>query len=56
MLAEIAKGEVDLADVLFLIAVILFVIAAVMRFAARAWDSALVATGLAAAAFGWLLL
>ena len=35
----------------FLIALILFAIAAVMRFAARAWDSALVAAGLVAYTF-----
>jgi hypothetical protein len=56
MLAEIESGNLDLADVAFLIAVVVFVVAAVLRFLARTFDSALVASGLALATFGWLVL
>ena len=56
MVADIASGEVDAADVLFLVAVILFAIAAVLRAMARSVDSAIVAAGLTAVALGWLLL
>jgi hypothetical protein len=56
VLAEIVSGERDWADVLFLIAVILFAVAAVIRFQAKAFDSALIALALGLVAFGWLLL
>lgn len=56
LLAEIAKGERDAADIFFLIAVIVFAIAAIWHFVLRAFDTALIATGLTAVALGWLLL
>ena len=56
IIADIASGEVDWADVLFLVAFILFVIVTVMRVMARAFDGALVAAGLACLALAWLLL
>jgi len=51
MLAAIVTGKADLADVLFLVAVLLFAIVAVVRFAARSVDGGLLAL---AAAFGFL--
>jgi len=56
MLADIASGEVDTADVLFLIAFILFVIATVMAAMAKAVDSVIVRAGFACVALAWLLL
>lgn len=56
MLADIASGEVDTADVLFLIAFILFVIATVMAAMAKAVDSVIVRAGFACIALAWLLL
>ncbi len=43
-------------ELLFLIAVILFAVAAVLRVMARAVDGALVAVGLGCVALGWLIL
>jgi len=56
MIADIASGEVDIADVLFLVAFILFVIAAVMAAMARSIDSVIVRAGFACLALGWLVL
>lgn len=56
MIADIASGETDIADILFLIAVILFAIGAVLAFQAKALWAALVACGLTATALAWLLL
>ena len=59
MLADIASGEVDTADVFFLIAVILFVVYAVTGFVA-AFDgrvqTLLLGVGLACTAFALLVL
>jgi len=56
MLADIASGEVDTADVLFLIAFILFVISAVMAAMARSIDQVILRAGFACVALAWLLL
>lgn len=56
LLATIIDGEADFADLCFLIAVILFAVVAVLRFTAKALDGALVATGAAVFALGWLVL
>ncbi len=56
LLADIAHGERNWADIMFLIALIVFAIAFVLRVMARAVDAALIALGLTAVAFGWLLL
>lgn len=53
MFATIVSGEVDLADLFFLVAVILFVIAAVINIVGGAVEAALVPAGLA---FGFLAL
>ena len=55
-LAQIIDGKLDLADILFLIAAIVFGVAAVIRFQARALDSALVATALCLVSIAWLVL
>jgi hypothetical protein len=56
MLSTIIDGEADLADVLFLIAFVLFVITAVTRAMARNIDGLLISAGAAAIALAWLCL
>ena len=58
MLADIISGEVDFADIMFLIAAIVFVIAAVLAWTKRPdpTSGALVPIGLALLAVGWLVL
>ena len=56
MLATIMSGEVDLADVLFLIAFVVFAVAFVLRVMVKNVDGALVAAGLALVSFAWLAL
>lgn len=51
MFATIVAGKVDAADIFFLIAVILFAVVAVVRFAAHSVDGGLAAL---AGAFGFL--
>jgi hypothetical protein len=52
----IFSGNFNLADIAFLVALILFVIAFVVRLQARAIDAAIVAAGLACVSLGWLVL
>ena len=56
MIATIIDGEADLADVLFLIAFVLFVIVAIFHLMRRAFEGALLAFGFAAIALAWLVL
>jgi len=56
VLATIVKGEVDWADVLLLIAVIVFAIATVASIARSAVEAALVPAGLTALALAFLVL
>lgn len=56
ILADIESGNTDLADILFLVAVVLFVIGAVLAFQAKAVWATLVAAGLAATALALLVL
>ena len=61
MLADISHGHVDAADWLFLIAAIVFVIAAIINWlggvlATRVNPATLTCVGLALVAFAWLLL
>ena len=56
MLADLVHGKLDLADVLFLIAAVIFGVAAVIRFQAKAFDAALVAAALCLVSIGWLVL
>lgn len=54
MYAALVEGK-D-ADLWFLVAVILFIVAAVISITDRAWTFALVSAGLAFVALGWLVL
>ena len=58
MIADIASGEVDTADVFFLIAVIVFVIAVIISFVPNLvrYYSPAIGAGLAFVALGWLVL
>ncbi|MDF2732995.1 MAG: hypothetical protein K0S92_1629 [Desertimonas sp.] len=56
MIADIESGNVDLADILFLIAVVLFLVAGFMAFQAKALWATVVAVGLACVSLGWLVL
>lgn len=57
MIADIAHNHPDLADVLFLIAAILFVLdIAARRWAREAWVLPLQSAGLACLAVAWLVL
>ena len=52
----LVEGELEWADILFLVALILFAVAAFFRLSARAVDGALMALGAMAVATGLLLL
>lgn len=54
MLSALVEGK-D-ADLWFLVAVILFIVAAVICITDKAWTIALVSAGLAFVALGWLVL
>jgi hypothetical protein len=56
MIATVSEGHADLADVLFLVAFILFVIVCVMRVLAHGVDGAIIAAGFAVLALAWLVL
>ena len=57
MYAQIISGEADSADVLFLVAVCLFVVAGVVRFTRHAEHAlTFIAFGLAAVALAYLVL
>lgn len=57
ILADIESGNTDLADILFLVAVVLFVIGAVLAWTqAKAVWATLVSAGLASVSLGWLVL
>jgi len=60
MIADIANSHVDLADVLFLIAAIVFAVAAIAAYVRQAvprdWVPSLVPVGLCLVAVAWLVL
>lgn len=56
MVGDIASGNTGFADVMFLVALIVFLLGAVMAFQAKALYAAVVAVGLAAVSLGWLVL
>jgi hypothetical protein len=56
VLADIESGNTDLADILFLVAVVLFVVGGVVAFQTKAIWATLVAAGLACTALAWLVL
>lgn len=56
MLADIANGNTALADVMFLVALIVFVLAGFVAYGAKALWASVVCIGFAAMALGWLVL
>ena len=56
MLADIAHGKTGAADIFFLVAVILFVVAGAVAYQAKALWSAVLCLGLASTALALLLL
>ncbi len=56
ILADIASGETDWADIFFLIALILFVIGAAVAFQVKTFYATVIAAGLAFVSLGWLVL
>jgi hypothetical protein len=56
VLADLVHGEVDWADVLFLVAAIIFFIVFVIRLQARSIDGMLIAAGFVILSVAWLLL
>jgi len=52
----IFSGKLDLADLFFLIAVILFGIGAVIAYSVKTFYATLIAAGLCFVALGWLVL
>lgn len=55
-LAAISSGHVDLADAMFLVALIIFVVATVLCVLRQALEAALIPAGLACLALAWLVL
>lgn len=56
VLADIASGKTDWADIFFLIAVIFFAVAAIIAFQVKTFYAVLISGGLLCAALGLLLL
>lgn len=56
MIADIASGETDWADIFFLIAVILFVVAAAVAYGVKTLWATAVAAGLVFVSLGLLVL
>lgn len=56
MIADIASGHTAGADVLFLVAAVLFAVSAVLAWSSRALWPVLTAAGLACLAVAWLIL
>lgn len=52
----IASGNFNLADICFLVALIVFLVGAFLAYGAKALWATLVAIGLAAVSLGWFLL
>jgi len=56
MLADISSGNTGFADVMFLVALILFLIGGFIAFQVKTIYATVLAVGLAAVALGWLVL
>lgn len=56
LLADISSGNTGFADVMFLVALILFLIAGFIAYTAKALWATVVCVGLAAVSLGWLVL
>ena len=56
MVADIANGNTGFADIMFLVALILFGVGSVLAFQAKALWAAVVSLGLVAVSLAWLVL
>jgi hypothetical protein len=56
MLADIAHGNTGFADIMFLVALILFLVAAVVAFQVKTFYATVLALGLASVSLAWLVL
>ena len=56
MIADIASGNTGFADVMFLVAFILFLVAGFVAFQVKTFYATVLALGLAAVSLGWLVL
>jgi hypothetical protein len=56
ILADIASGNTGFADVMFLVAMILFLVAGFVAFQVKTFYATVIAVGLAALSLGWLVL
>lgn len=56
LLADISSGNTGFADIMFLVALILFLIAGAVAYQAQALWATVVCIGLAALSLGWLVL
>jgi hypothetical protein len=56
MIADISSGNTGFADVMFLVALILFLIAGFVAFQVQTFYATVLALGLAAVSLGWLVL
>ena len=56
MIADIESGNTDLADILFLVAVILFLVGGFLAYQAKALWATVISVGLASVSLAWLVL
>jgi hypothetical protein len=56
LLADISQGHTEFSDVMLLVALILFLIAAFIAYTAKALWATVMSVGLAAVALGWMVL
>lgn len=56
ILADIANGNTGFADIMFLVALILFLLAGAIAFQVKTFYATAIALGLAAVSLGWLVL
>jgi len=56
VIADIASGNTGFADVMFLVALVIFLVAAFVAFQVKTFYATVIALGLAALSLGWLVL
>ena len=56
MIADIASGNTGFADIMFLVALIIFLVGGFLAYQANALWATVVSLGLAAVSLGWLVL
>ena len=56
MIADIASGKTGFADIMFLVALIVFLLAGFIAYEAKTFYATLMALGLAVLSLGWLVL